>query len=122
MSTILICGGSDSDPAKVLQWLRLHFVPLHSYYLPGTPARIVSGGAQGADYAAEVFAQERGIDLAVYKADWLAHGRAAGSIKNQRMLDEEKPDLVIAFPGGRGTADVKRRAREAGVPVYEVRW
>ena len=36
------------------------------------------------------------------------------------MLDEGKPDLVIAFPGGKGTADMARRAREAGIEVIEV--
>lgn len=45
------------------------------------------------------------------------NGKAAGPIRNQRMLDEGKPDLVVAFPGGRGTADMVRRAKAAGVPV-----
>jgi len=29
-------------------------------------------------------------------------------------------DLCIAFPGGRGTADMVRRARAAGIPVRSV--
>jgi hypothetical protein len=37
------------------------------------------------------------------------------------MLDEGKPQLVVAFPGGRGTADMIGRARAAGVPVVEAR-
>ena len=36
------------------------------------------------------------------------------------MLDEGKPDLVIAFPGGRGTADMVRKANRAGVKVVEI--
>ena len=36
------------------------------------------------------------------------------------MLDEGKPDLVVAFPGGKGTADMTRRAREAGIEAIEV--
>jgi hypothetical protein len=36
------------------------------------------------------------------------------------MLDEGKPDLVIAFPGGRGATDMVRRAREAGVETIEI--
>jgi hypothetical protein len=48
------------------------------------------------------------------------HGRAARPIRNQRMLDEGKPDLVVAFPGGRGTTDMIRRAERAGVPVRQV--
>jgi hypothetical protein len=47
-------------------------------------------------------------------------GKAAGPIRNQRMIDEGKPDLVIAFPGGRGTADMVSRAKKAGIPVQEI--
>jgi len=36
------------------------------------------------------------------------------------MLDEGRPTLVVEFPGGRGTADLIRRARSAGVEVIEV--
>jgi hypothetical protein len=56
----------------------------------------------------------------VYPADWAKHGRAASPIRNQQMLDEGRPNLVVAFPGGRGTADMVRRARSAGVEVIEV--
>jgi hypothetical protein len=44
--------------------------------------------------------------------------RAAGPIRNKQMLDEAKPDLVIAFPGG--TANTVRQVREAGVPVMVI--
>jgi hypothetical protein len=37
-------------------------------------------------------------------------GRAAGPRRNQRMLEDFRPDLVVAFPGGRGTAYMVRRA------------
>jgi hypothetical protein len=63
---------------------------------------------------------DQDIPCSVYMADWDGLGRKAGPIRNQRMLDEGKPDLVIAFPGGRGTADMVRRAREAGVEVVEL--
>ncbi len=56
----------------------------------------------------------------VYEADWHEHGRAAGPIRNARMIAEGRPDLVIAFPGGRGTADMVSRARKAGIEVREV--
>jgi len=56
-----------------------------------------------------------------YKADWHLHGKAAGPKRNQRMLDHGRPKRVIAFPGGKGTADMVDRARVAGVDVIEVR-
>lgn len=54
-----------------------------------------------------------------FPADWHRDGKAAGPIRNRRMLLEGMPDLVVAFPGGRGTADMVRRARAAGIEVVE---
>ena len=51
---------------------------------------------------------------------WEKHGKAAGPIRNQFMLEQEKPDLVIAFDGGRGTADMMRRSRRAGVDTIHI--
>jgi len=48
------------------------------------------------------------------------HGRAAGPVRNAQMLAEGKPDFVVAFPGGRGTADMCKQARARGVKVVEV--
>ena len=48
-------------------------------------------------------------------------GLSAGPARNQRMLDEGKPDAGIAFPGGPGTADMTRRLKEAGIPVWEIK-
>lgn len=81
---------------------------------------LIAGGARGADTMAEEWAKAQGLPCEVYQADWDNLGRKAGPIRNQRMLDEGKPDLVVAFPGGRGTADMVRRAREAGVETIEV--
>jgi len=53
-------------------------------------------------------------------ANWAGLGRKAGPIRNQEMLDQGRPNMVVAFPGGRGTADMVRRARGAGVEVIEV--
>ena len=44
----------------------------------------------------------------------------AGPRRNARMLAEGKPDLVVAFPGGRGTADMVSKARAAKVEVMEI--
>lgn len=57
-----------------------------------------------------------------YPALWDKHGKAAGPIRNQQMLDEGKPEFVIAFhadiESSRGTRDMVRRARRAGIPVW----
>jgi len=54
------------------------------------------------------------------QGEWDELGKKAGPLRNQRMLDEGKPDLVVAFPGGGGTKDMVRRAVKAGVAIHEV--
>lgn len=61
----------------------------------------------------------RGITVEPHPADWKRHGRAAGPIRNQKML-EEKPEMVVAFPGGKGTADMVKKAGQAGIEVFVV--
>lgn len=85
------------------------------------PSLVIHGGARGADTHAGWAATAVDIPVAVYPADWATHGRRAGPIRNAQMLAEGRPDAVLAFPGGRGTADMVRQARAAGVPVWEVK-
>ena len=80
---------------------------------------IIEGDARGADRMAGYWARKNKIENRKYPADWGTHGRAAGPIRNQEMLDKEQPGLVVAFPGGRGTADMVNRAHQAGIRVEE---
>jgi hypothetical protein len=61
------------------------------------------------------------VTLVSVPADWEKWGTAAGPKRNQMMLDQ-KPDIVLAFPGGRGTADMIARAEQAGVEVIKIGW
>jgi hypothetical protein len=110
IARVLVCGGRDFfDNRAVSDCLNA---------LDPRPAVLINGGAPGADRAAWLWAKRQpDVQCLVFNADWGIHGKAAGPIRNQRMLDEGKPTLVVAFPGGRGTADMVRRARAAGVPV-----
>lgn len=87
------------------------------------PTEIVSGGADGADTLASLAASKLMIPVVVLMADWKKDGKAAGPIRNQKMLDQ-KPDLVLAFfPSAgctKGTLDMIRRAQAAKVPVKMV--
>ena len=83
-------------------------------------ATVIHGGARGADTVAARWAEAHSLEVVKFPADWQRHGRAAGGIRNQQMLDEGHPDAVVAFPGGVGTADMVRRAKAAGLPVWEV--
>jgi hypothetical protein len=78
------------------------------------------GGYGDCDKLAGWWAAARGIECRVYTADWQRQGRSAGPKRNAIMLVNAKPDLVVAFPGGRSTADCVRKARRLDIPVLLV--
>jgi hypothetical protein len=108
---ILVCGGRAFHDHRKL------FEVLDS--IPNI-THLVHGGATGADALAGQWAVERRIPCDVYHANWRSYGRAAGPIRNAQMLREAKPDLVLAFPGGRGTANMVELAEKAGVKVRKL--
>jgi len=113
---VLVCGGRDYTDRK-----RLYQV-LDQVHTKRGIALLIHGAARGADSLAGDWARERGIDVAPYPADWGAFERAAGPKRNQQMLDEGKPQGVVAFPTPKsvGTYDMIRRARKAGLGVMVV--
>lgn len=105
---VIVCGGRDyRDYDRV-------FAALAEL---GHDAIIIEGGATGADRLARVAARNLGLWCWTCPADWDRHGKGAGHIRNMRMLDQARPHLVIAFPGGRGTANMVEIARLALVEV-----
>ena len=69
---------------------------------------------------AGAWAEAQGISHEVFKADWDGLGAKAGPIRNRQMLEEGRPDLVVAFPGRSGTDHMKRSAQAAGIEVIDV--
>jgi len=104
--TVLVCGGRDFYDEEAL-WDALEDVQQSR----GGIGKIIHGGARGADTIADEWAEDHDIPRVVYEADWGKHGRAAGPIRNQQMLDEGKPELVGAKPGGKeiGRASCRER-------------
>ena len=74
---------------------------------------VISGCAPGTDRLGIEWVEARGIQVARLPADWNTPGQAAGPIRNQQMLDEGKPELVVSFLGGRRTGGYGQ-AREDG--------
>ena len=107
---ILVCGGRDYNDKEVI---REKLTALKHMY---PDAVLVHGGAPGADSMAGWIGGTVGFEVEVHIAHWAKYGKAAGPIRNQEMLDSGI-DLVVAFPGGSGTADMVERARDAGVSV-----
>lgn len=130
---VLVCGGRDYRDRNHVWNTLTELDRTH-----GPFKVIIHGCATGADHEAMLWAQSmRGKKHAPFQAAWddLTHPDAliklrhdgtrydalAGIRRNQRMIDEGKPQLVIAFPGGNGTADMIRRARKAKIPIIEVK-
>jgi hypothetical protein len=68
----------------------------------------------GADHYADTWAALNDVNVEKYEADWKRHGKSAGPKRNAKMVNESNPDIVIVFPGGRGTEDLKTKALDAG--------
>ena len=112
MTRYLVCGGRDFTDMNAISRV---FDELEIW----PDDEICHGAARGADTLAGIVASGRGVKVTRFPADWSHHGKAAGAIRNQQMLDEFKPDIVLAFPGGNGTADMCRRAKASGVLVIQ---
>ena len=106
---ILVCGSRDwNDYPTLVREVEKH-----------NPTKIIHGDAPGADQLAWDVARQLELPCRAYPAQWTKYGRSAGPKRNQHMLDEEKPDLVLAFPlpQSKGTWDMVRRARKQGFKV-----
>lgn len=114
---VLVCGGRDWTKTA---WVYGALDHLDATY--GPFEIVIEGDAPGIDRMAGYWARKHRLDNLKFPADWQTHGRKAGPIRNAKMLDEGKPELVVAFAGGRGTADMVARAENAGIPVVKVGW
>lgn len=132
---LLVCGGRNYEDEHKLNsildsihaWseigLLIHGDAGRFYDYPDSVAiepGLLPGFWVGADKLASQWARNNKVPEKRYKPDWKQYGRKAGPIRNQQMLDEQHPDLVIAFPGGRGTADMVKRAKAGGYKVCEI--
>lgn len=125
MKRILVTGGRfyNNKPRvwAELDKLRIKHGKLH----------VIEGGATGADQAAREWVDfeqawhgesmaSKGSTEFVDQKELKRYGNHAFNMRNQRMLNRYEPELVLAFHGGRGTADMVHRARLKGIPVMEI--
>ena len=107
MFRVIIAGGRDFNDYSLLQqhvdrWLSRVTDEI----------AIVSGGARGADVLGERYANERGLAINIYPADWNRYGKGAGFIRNKEMA--QNADALIAFWDGRspGTKNMIELAKQ----------
>ena len=114
---VLVCGGRDFLDEDVV-FTALDRLDQESYV-----SVIIHGGASGADSLAHAWAKKRDVNLVIFPVpplEWRRLGPAAGPIRNARMLKEGRPELVVGFPGNRGTSDMVKRSLAAKVPTAQV--
>jgi len=133
---VLVCGGRDFNRHVVV------YDALTELQDERGPIEVIIAGRHpgeepnGADYWAESWSFMQRVPFYGFPARWgdtshpdaLVRRRSdrtlydakAGPRRNQRMIDEGRPTIVVALPGGRGTADMVRRARAAGIEVREI--
>lgn len=114
---IMVTGGRDYDDPPAVKRALEEYAQLGNI--------LISGGAWGADYLAEAYWHKQQLPFVVVPAAWDRSGPAAGHARNHQMIVGNAiapyahlvPDLVVAFPGGKGTKDATTRARDHGIEV-----
>ena len=108
---ILVCGDRNWTNREAIERELRKFPP---------DTVVIHGAAPGADTIAGEVAKDLGLTVEAYEADWWLYGRAAGPIRNQRLL-EAQPDQGLAFhadlENSKGTKDMVRRMCQAGKPI-----
>lgn len=111
---VCITGGREYNDIKTLSFVLDLLNDNHPF------TEFVTGMARGADTLGFHWAVQRGIKTIEYPADWDKHGRSAGFIRNLEMA-KSGVNLLIAFPGGKGTAHMMNTCNDLGIPMIQVK-
>lgn len=124
---VLICGGRKFEDwqsfEKAMDSIAMSYFSIDTsvdIFDPAAQLTIIHGDAKGADAFGAAWGYAKGAKVEAYPADWFLHGKRAGYLRNKQMLEEGKPDLVVAFPGGKGTAMMVDLAIKAKVLTLKV--
>lgn len=110
---ILVSGGRDFDEKEVIfSWLD------KAFSFGGVEVIIEGGCPTGADKIAREWAYRNSVPCYTYHANWNLHEKKAGPVRNGYMLSHSKPTHVLGFAGNKGTADMIKKARKAGVETH----
>jgi hypothetical protein len=124
-SRIIICGGRHFDSYENLESVVDGVIS--SLNLSNEEVEIVSGHCAGTDQLGERYAEMHGMKCALFPAEWKKYGRAAGPVRNSKMIDyaaESGKPVVVAFvsPKSKGTLDTVRKAEKRGFKVVVTRY
>lgn len=109
---VIVTGGTDFRDRELMH------ATLDSLKQPIT--LVMAGDERGAESMALDWAESHGVEFKEFYSDYQGHGPAGFRLRNQRMIESGDPDLVIAFAGGRVSADMVRRASRMAINVIKV--
>lgn len=120
---VIVCGGRDygknpdgSDNDVEMDFL-FNFLTELLIKHPGMV--VIQGEARGADRLAKLWANFMKVPVVSFPADWKKYGNRAGPVRNLQMIEEGKPDLVVAFRGGAGTTNMIKQALFNNIEVIK---
>ena len=110
---VVVTGGRDFTDQEFI------FKTLNEIHKETPITFLVSGMAKGVDESCFKWAMKNEINTMCVPAKWKRDGKAAGPIRNKEMADMFDYDLVIAFPGGKGTAHMVKYCKALKLNVQE---
>jgi hypothetical protein len=117
---VLVCGGRDYRDLETLKETLAGLRQEHPDMVVICGYNPHDARYQGADQLAYLWAKANRVPVFPFPAFWEKYGRPAGPLRNRQMMDDGRPQLVVAFPGGDGTANMVAIARAQGVQRMEI--
>ena len=111
---LLVCGGRDFNDKEIV------FHLLNQLHTNDPVSILIHGDAAGADSLGKKWANETGVKCRAFPADWKTHGKKAGILRNLEMV-KYGVDVIVAFPGGKGTANMITLAKKNNITLIEVK-
>jgi len=114
---LIIAGGRDIEPSFGFMDGTIRLLRPYEH---GPIQEIVSGGAQGVDTEGEHWAHHQEVPIQRFTADWEAHGKAAGPVRNKQMAEYADALLLIWDGQSKGSANMRKEMLKLNKPIYEV--
>lgn len=121
---VIVCGGRNyknkENVYSILDTVNENIKNNKEFFQNNTELKIINGGANGADLLSKLWAKDREVQLEVFLADWNAYGKFAGPLRNKLMFESSKPEIIIAFNGGKGTKNMIELALDDGYALEDL--
>jgi|CABP01.1.fsa_nt_gi hypothetical protein len=114
MMKIIVAGSRDVTKSEVR-------AALHACSWIGFVSAVVSGTARGADTFGERWAEENGIGIVRFPAEWEKYGRRAGPLRNEVMARNAEGLIAVWDGRSRGTRSMIDLASKHGLRIMVFR-